>query len=184
MLGKRYQMKAMAMVAHPDDCVIFAYGFINHYKNFDWTVCYLTYTEQNPRGKEFANFWKVRGVKTKFLGYTDDYRDLETGIISFDTATAAESIKQAIADQDLILTHDADGDYGHLHHKFIYNVVIDHHCHVVCFSGNHKGNVKYSIEPGTYSLDEFPLHQEVVAGFHVDKHENEYTVTEKVMKIL
>ena len=177
-------MKAMVMVAHPDDCVIFAYGFMNHYKNFDWTVCYLTYTEQYPRGKEFANFWKTRGVKTQFLGFSDNYRDLETGIISFDTVAADQSIKQAVADQDLILTHDCEGDYGHLHHKFVYHSVAKHHEYVVCFAGNHQGTVKYLIEPGTYRLDEFPLHRDVVAGFHTDKHENEYTVTEKVMRIL
>ena len=177
-------MKAMVMVAHPDDCVIFAYGFMHHYKQFDWTVCYLTYTENDYRGKEFATFWHRRGVKTKFLGYIDDYHDLETGVISFDTDAAAESIKEAIADQDLILTHDHFGDYGHLHHKFICDVVCKYHTYVVCFAGNNKGNAKYSIDPGTYSLEEFPLHRAVVVGFHNDKHENEYTVSERVKKIL
>jgi LmbE family N-acetylglucosaminyl deacetylase len=177
-------MKAMVMVAHPDDCVIFAYSFMNHYKNFDWTVCYLTYTENHPRGNEFAVFWKSRGVKTKFLGYTDHYRDLETGIISFDTVAAANSIKQAIADQTLILTHDHKGDYGHIHHEFIHRVVDEYHSHVVFFAGNHKGNVKYSIGRGTYKLDEFPLHREVVEGFHLNTHENEYSVSPTVMKIL
>ena len=79
-------MKAMAMVAHPDDCVIFAYSFIHHYPQFDWTVCYLTYTEHDARGCEFAKFWRARGVATNFLGYIDDYHDLETGVCSFDTA--------------------------------------------------------------------------------------------------
>ena len=92
-------MKAMAMVAHPDDCVIFAYSFMHHYKQLDWTVCYLTYTEQDARGREFANFWQQRGVSTKFLGYVDDYRDIEAKRISFDTAAAAKDIQQAIKDQ-------------------------------------------------------------------------------------
>jgi hypothetical protein len=55
-------MKAMAMVAHPDDCVIFAYSFMHHHKHLDWTVCYLTYTEQDARGREFAEFWQRRGA--------------------------------------------------------------------------------------------------------------------------
>jgi LmbE family N-acetylglucosaminyl deacetylase len=177
-------MKAMTLVAHPDDCVIFAYSFMNHYKNFNWTVCYLTYTQQHPRGKEFVLFWNSRGVKTQFLGYVDDYHDLETGVISFDTVAADRSIKQVVADQDIILTHDSNGDYGHLHHKFVNNSVIEHHTNVVFFAGNHKGNVKYSIQPGAYSLDEFPLHREVVAGFHANTHVNEYTVNERVMRIL
>ena len=77
-------MKAMVMVAHPDDCVIFAYSFMHQYRQLDWTVCYLTYTESDARGHEFAEFWQRRGVATKFLGYVDDYRDIEANKISFD----------------------------------------------------------------------------------------------------
>lgn len=177
-------MKAMAIVAHPDDCVIFAYSFMHHYQHFDWTVCYLTYTEQDARGAEFVKFWKARGVDTKFLGYVDDYRDLETGVCSFDTNKATESIKQAIKDQDLILTHDHFGDYGHLHHKFICEVVADNHTYMVTFAGTGKGNVKYTIEPGVYSLDEFPLHRDIVSSFHQHAHANEYAVSKRVNKIL
>jgi LmbE family N-acetylglucosaminyl deacetylase len=177
-------MKAITMVAHPDDCVIFAYSFMHHYPQFDWTVCYLTYTKQDSRGAEFAEFWKRRGVATKFLGYVDDYHDLETGVCSFDTAQAAESIKQAITDQDLVLTHDQAGDYGHLHHKFIHSVVANNHTHVVTFAGIGQGNVKYIIEPGVYSLDEFPLHQDIVSSFHQHAHANEYAVSNRVKNIL
>jgi hypothetical protein len=177
-------MKAMAMVAHPDDCVIFAYSFMHHYKHFNWTLCYLTYTEHDARGHEFVNFWKSRGVETKFLGYIDDYHDLETGICSFNIAHATESIKKIIKDQDLILTHDHNGDYGHLHHQFINKVVCSNHNHVVTFAGVGQGNVKYTIEPGVYSLDEFPLHKDIVSSFHQLAHVNEYAVPDRVRKIL
>jgi hypothetical protein len=177
-------MKAMAMVAHPDDCVIFAYSFMHHYPQFDWTVCYLTYTEHDARGAEFAEFWKRCGVATKFLGYVDDYHDLETGICSFDTSQATESIKQAINNQDLVLTHDHFGDYGHLHHKFICDVVANNHTYMVTFAGTGKGNVKYTIEPGVYNLDEFPLHRDIVLSFHQHAHANEYAVSKRVKKIL
>ena len=177
-------MKAMALVAHPDDCVIFAYSFINHYSKFEWTVCYLTYTEQDARGREFAEFWQRRGIATKFLGYTDDWNFVKNGELGFDADLATESIKEVIKDQDLILTHDHRGDYGHLHHKFICQVVSRYHTYMVCFAGPGQGNVKYTIEPNVYSLDEFPLHRDIVAGFHSTNHVNEYTVSERVRKIL
>jgi hypothetical protein len=177
-------MKAMAMVAHPDDCVIFAYSFIHHYPMFDWTVCYLTYTEQDPRGREFADFWLRRNTKTKFLGFTDDWEFVKNGKLGFESAQAVDAIKEAIADQDLILTHDHLGDYGHLHHKFIHDVVCNNHTYMVCFAGIGKGNVKYTIESDTYSLDEFPLHRDIVASFHQTQHANEYTVSERVKNIL
>jgi len=177
-------MKAMAMVAHPDDCVIFAYSFMHHYSQLDWTVCYLTYTEQDARGREFAEFWRQRSVATKFLGYVDDYRDIEAKAISFDTEAAAESIKEAILDQDVVLTHDHCGDYGHLHHVFVNQTVCRNHNRVACFAGPGQGNVKYAVDPGVYSLDELPLHKDVIAGFHLNLHTNEYTVNERTKKIL
>jgi hypothetical protein len=177
-------LKATVMVAHPDDCVIFAYSFMHQYSELDWTVCYLTYTESDARGREFAEFWQRRGVATKFLGYVDDYRDIETNKISFDTEAAAESIKQAIQDQDVVLTHDCRGDYGHLHHVFVNQTVCWNHNQVVCFAGPGQGNVKYSVDPGVYSLDELPLHRDVISTFHMHTHTNEYTVNERTKKIL
>ena len=55
---------------------------------------------------------------------------------------------------------------------------------MVCFAGPGKGNVKYSIDSGIYTFDEFPQHREVVAGFHATSHTNEYTVSERVNNIL
>jgi hypothetical protein len=54
----------------------------------------------------------------------------------------------------------------------------------VTFAGIGQGDVKYTIDPGTYSLDEFPLHQDIVASFHQHVHTNEYTVSEQVKNIL
>lgn len=177
-------MKAMAMVAHPDDCVIFAYSFMHHYPALDWTVCYLTYTDQDSRAQEFAKFWSHRNITTKFLGFTDSWEFVKNGELGFDSELATNAIKEIIKDQDLVLTHDHKGDYGHLHHKFIHDVICDNHTYVVCFAGIGKGNVKYTIDPGTYSLDEFPLHMDIVSGFHQEQHANEYTVSERVRKIL
>jgi LmbE family N-acetylglucosaminyl deacetylase len=166
-------MKAMAVVAHPDDCVIFAYSYIHNNPQYEWTICYLTYTELDTRGKEFANFWARRNIATKFLGYVDNWHDIENKKISFDTNSAWADIHQAIADQDLILTHDHAGDYGHLHHVFV-NQATSLHPNRITFAGPGHGTVKYCIETGIYSLDELPLHRDIIAGFHQQTHTNEY----------
>ena len=177
-------MKAMALVAHPDDCVIFAYSFMHHYKHLDWTVCYLTHTAEDARGNEFANFWSKRNISTKFLGFNDDWNYVKEGQLGFDPVDAEQAIKDAILGQDLILTHDHNGDYGHIHHKFIHQVVCNNHTHTVCFAGRGQGNVKYSIDASVYDLNEFPLHQDVVSSFHQQQHSNEYTVSVRVENIL
>ena len=172
-------MKAVAMVAHPDDCVIFAYSFIHHHLEYDWTICYLTYTEHSNRGREFAEFWRRRNIATKFLGYQDDWHDIENNKISFDQAQAWRDIQQAIADCNLVLTHDEHGDYGHLHHAFVSRAT-GHHANRVTFARPGTGTVKYLLEPGTYSLAELPLHCDVVASFHVHCHTNEYNLCKNI----
>lgn len=166
-------MKAMVMVAHPDDCVIFAYSFVQAHPEYEWTVCYLTYTANDPRGVELANFWNRRKVNTKFLGYVDDWHDIQNGRISFDEDLAWRDVVAVIADQDLVLTHNAEGDYGHIHHVFVNRATADHPNRIT-FAGPGQGTVKYTIEPGAYTLDELPLHRDVVAGFHPIVHANEY----------
>ena len=166
-------MKAMAVVAHPDDCVIFAYSYIHNHPEYAWTICYLTYQEWEIRAQEFRQFWNKRNITTIFLGYQDDYRDLETGIISFNTQQAQQEIGNIIKPYDLILTHDAQGDYGHLHHVFVHEATADHP-HRVTFAGPGRGTVKYSVPHGTYSLDELPMHREIIAEFHQTTHVNEY----------
>ena len=177
-------MKAMAMVAHPDDCVIFSYSFINHYAKFDWTICYLTYNQDHARGQEFADFWYKRNIQTKFLGFPDDWEYVKNNQLGFDSEAAAMAIQETIKDQNLILTHNYLGDYGHIHHKFINEVVANNHTYVVTFAGPGEGNVKYTVDSNLYTLDEFPLHKDVVSGFHLHTHTNEYCISERVKKIL
>jgi hypothetical protein len=168
-------MKAVAMVAHPDDCVIFAYSYIHNHPEYAWTVCYLTYTESDARGQEFATFWSQRNVATKFLGYVDDWHDIENQRISFNEHCACQDIELAIADQDLLLTHDENGDYGHIHHVFVNRCTVGHPQRVT-FAGPGRGNVKYSVPADMYSLDELPMHKEIIKEFHKQGHQNEYIV--------
>ena len=49
------KITCLVVVAHPDDCIILAGGFVEAFKettNFD--ICYLTYTNQSDRGSEIA----------------------------------------------------------------------------------------------------------------------------------
>jgi len=177
-------MKAMVMVAHPDDCVIFAYSFMHHYSNLEWTVCYLTYTATDYRGSEFVTFWNKRGVATKFLEFVDDWHDIENKRISFDVQAAELAIAAAIADQDLVLTHNQSGDYGHLHHVFV-NCCVTQYCkNVVTFEGFDQGNCVFSLDADAYDLDEFPRHRDVVQPFHINGHRNEYHVPLTVQSML
>lgn len=166
-------MKATAMVAHPDDCVIFAMGYILNHAEYSWTICYLTYCETDPRAKEVAQFWNRRGIAVKFLGYPDQWNVVDNCPGDIDQELASGDIQSVIADQDLILTHAEDGDYGHPHHVLV-NWATQQHPRRVTFAAPGRGTVKYTVPADAYSLDELPLHRDVVAGFHLTKHINEY----------
>lgn len=177
-------MKAIVMVAHPDDCIIFAYSFMHAYPELDWSVCYLTYKADDYRGSELKSFWDRRGIRTKFLGYVDDWHDIENKRISFDEARAWIDVQEAVSGNDIVLTHDAAGDYGHLHHVFVHSAVADSHPNMITFAGVGKGNVKYTIPDGTYTLDELPEHGEVIGSFHSKEHANEYFIPDSVKELL
>lgn len=166
-------MKAIAMVAHPDDCVIFAYSYMHNHADYDWTVCYLTYSESHERGQEFAKFWRNRGVAVRFLGYPDEWNVVGNCPGDIDQESAVIDIQSAIADQDLVLTHNEHGDYGHVHHVLV-NQATAGHPNRIFFAGTGTGTVKYSVDAGAYSLDELPLHRDIVVMFHQTTHTNEY----------
>ena len=166
----------LCMVAHPDDCVIFGMSFMHHHPELTWTVGYLTYDQQHARGAEFQRFWHRRGVQTVFLGYHDDFRDIDRDSLSFDSAQASNDIAALCQQYDLVLTHDAEGEYGHPHHRFVHAVVTGCHRHVIRFAGPGQGTLKYTVPQGTYDLDELPLHREVIEGFHSTGHTNEYQI--------
>jgi LmbE family N-acetylglucosaminyl deacetylase len=165
-------MKALCLVAHPDDCVIFAYSYIHNHPEHKWTICYLTYNNWDQRGKEMSDFWRKRNISCVFMGYTDDYRDIENKKISFNEEQARRELGNIAADYDLVLTHDEHGDYGHIHHVFVHDCV-KHHPNLVTFARPGEGTT-YTIPAGTYSLDEFPQHREIIAGFHSTEHQNSY----------
>ena len=167
-------MKALCLVAHPDDCVIFGLSYIHHHPEHDWTIGYLTYTYQDPRGAELAAFWQRRGIDTVFLGFEDHWHDNELKQFTRWTEERAERACWNLAkDFDLVLTHDQSGDYGHIHHVLVHNSV-QWHPHLVTFAPPGQGTVTHTVPLDTYKLDELPMHGDIIAGFHIIQHQNNY----------
>jgi LmbE family N-acetylglucosaminyl deacetylase len=157
-------MKCLLMVAHPDDCIIFAWHYIMTHLDDQWHICYLTYKETDPRGAEIKKFWQSHGIKTSFLGFTDNFNDIVTNNLSFDSAQARTLIENKCAEYDLILTHNERGDYGHIHHSFVHECVPKENKTVVCF-GTADVHNKTCTTHKQYDLNALPLHREVIVGF-------------------
>lgn len=163
-------MRALCVVAHPDDCIIFAYAFIYNHPEYQWDIAFVTNDEFSDRGQEIKKFWNDREVNTIFLGFEDNIDDHWTyHTISFDTVDATNKIHALIKDYDLILTHNANGEYGHIHHVFV-NGCLNKFDNVVTF--NHLRNfykfkiLNYNLPRTSYNLSEVPLHASVIKDFH------------------
>ena len=157
-------IKALCVVAHPDDCVIFARPFIEQYSEFEWTILYLTYSIYDPRAMEMTAYWQRRNVSTVNLGFADDYRDMENNLVSFNAEQAAREIFNISSKYDLLLTHNPDGDYGHIHHTFVSNSVHPVMKPKVYFAKYEQSNVE-CCAASDINLAELPLHRDVVSGF-------------------
>jgi len=158
------RLTALCVVAHPDDCVIFARPFIEQYSEFEWTILYLTYSSYDPRAMEMTSYWRQRNVSTVNLGFADDYRDMENNLVSFNAEQAQREIFNISSKYDLLLTHNPDGDYGHIHHTFVNNSVHPVPKPKVYFAKYEQSNME-CCAAGDINLTELPLHREVVSGF-------------------
>ena len=158
------------MVAHPDDCVIYAIGYILAHSEYTWNICYLTHRCNTIRGVEISNFWQRRGITTDFLGFSDNRMDWKTDKLSFDPVLAQNFISKKIQSAELVLTHNEHGEYGHIHHRFVH-ACCKHHSNMVNFA--HEG-IEYAVPCDYYSLDELPIHAKSISLFVNPKDQINY----------
>jgi len=173
--------RALLLVAHPDDCIIFGYPFLHNHPGFKWDIIYLTYFDKDDRAREVRSFWRKHNIDTYFLGNLDDYSYVERGELGFDGTEAREKIRYLIQGYKLILTHNEDGDYGHLHHKFVHQCVKDVDIPQIYFASTF--NTNYECASPDYGLKDLPLHREVIEGFQ-DRLTGRYIVTEPARKYI
>lgn len=152
-------MNAVALVAHPDDCVIFASGYMDAHPEYNWTIVYLTCWRWHKRGREITRYWRRRGVKTEFLGFKDHGRDLGTNsLITWDKSDAIKALRGVTIGYDLILTHNQEGEYGHPHHRVVHESTQAFGYSKVYFSMD-KTDLVFPLNIG---MSELPRHRESI----------------------
>jgi hypothetical protein len=162
------QKKAIMFVAHPDDCLIFGNQYIEHNKEYDWSVIYLTYSETSPRAVEVATYWKQKyNIDSYFLGFNDDPNDLKNKQCSLSQLEVLVRLQPYLINCDLILTHGSSGEYGHPHHIFVHQVCMNIDVEKIYFAHlSSKFNVELCTESPVFDLNAFPKHKDVIIHFN------------------
>ena len=117
------QCDNLMIVAHPDDETIFG-G--DHIKNGNYFILCITCGNNKTRKAEFEKVLKETHCKGIILSYPDKILNKRSdwtfckNSISKDICTAINSNNWAS-----IVTHNANGEYGHIHHKMLHNIVIN-----------------------------------------------------------
>jgi LmbE family N-acetylglucosaminyl deacetylase len=115
-------MRAAIIVAHPDDEVIWAGGFILQHPDWEWTILSLCRADDADRAPKFERV-------CRHLGATGLISDLDDGNppkpIDPETEIAGRIVEHLPAGPwDLCLSHGANGEYGHPRHKQVSSHVL------------------------------------------------------------
>ncbi|MBQ4030623.1 MAG: PIG-L family deacetylase [Bacilli bacterium] len=113
----------LMIVAHPDDETLWGGKALIE---DDYLVVCITCGKVKSRVFEFVNVMHTTNDKYIMLGYpdkTNGERDNWDTVYEDITKDLKEIIK--LKDWELIVVHNPEGEYGHIHHKMISNIVTD-----------------------------------------------------------
>jgi LmbE family N-acetylglucosaminyl deacetylase len=112
-------VRALCIVAHPDDEAIWMGGTILKNKNWDWTIvslCRKDDSDREPKFKKVCDIYKADGI----ISDLDDER-----LSPLKIEKVVSKIKQVLpkGEYDYVFTHGKEGEYGHIRHREIHKAV-------------------------------------------------------------
>ncbi len=154
--------RALCLVAHPDDCVIFGYHFILSHPGYRWSIRYLILGDDSSRVREMRGYWARHGIDVASLDLPHDPppSDLTSGRCSIQEDRALDAIAATVHGYDLILSHGEAGEYGHPHHRFLHRILRDLGLSFMAFDLGPDAPLRCSV-PRDDSLP-LPLHRRAI----------------------
>ena len=113
------KIRALCIVAHPDDETIWMGGTILKHKDWDWTILSLCRENDVDRCPKFKKACKRYGAKAIISDLDDE------NLKPLEISKIVEKIKSNLPREsyDYVFTHGENGEYGHLRHVEIHKAV-------------------------------------------------------------
>ena len=115
--------RKLMIVAHPDDETIWGGA---HLLDDDYLVVCITCGNSVRRNYEFKKVMKYTKDQFIALGYPDKPKGVKSDWVNLEEGLY-DDLKEIITAKswDLIVTHNKEGEYGHIHHKKTNKIVTD-----------------------------------------------------------
>lgn len=157
-------MNALIIVAHPDDEVIWAGGYIQRHKNFQWFAIAACYANDISRSNGFSQSCRKLGIYNhRILNYPDDHAQIDSASLKADLKNEIDQWVNSHGVFDCIFTHNKEnGEYGNEVHKDVGNIVI-----------NNSGYL-FSSRPRIYQFNynaDFPPNKQAVEVSDYERYE-------------
>ena len=157
--------RALCMVAHPDDCLIFGYHYILSHRQYQWTIGYLILDDHSPRVEEMRSYWARHEIDVFSLDLPHDPppSDLSNGRCSIPFRQATDTIEAVVRDYDHLLSHGRPGEYGHPHHVFLHGIMRDLGRSFVAFDVGPDAPQSFGVPRDEYET--LTLHHRAIRNF-------------------
>ena len=157
--------RALCIVAHPDDCLIFGYHYILSHRQYRWTIVYLILDDHSPRVEEMRGYWARHAIDVFSLDLPHDPppSDLSNGRCSIPFRQAKDTIESLVRDYDHLLSHGRTGEYGHPHHIFLHGIIRELGREFVAFDVGPTAPLRFSMPRDHDGM--LPLHRRAIRRF-------------------